>query len=201
MHSLGWVHNDIKLENILIGYRDPSKIYLIDFGLSQAYLEPHFCQNITPNGVEGPPLVTYTHILKQNLAYFSGNFMFASLNSCRGNNKSRRDDIESIFYLFIYLYNNNYLPWRDFKGTFKQMVIQRLQLKVTKSLFKMIPPIMEDCLKYVLLLNYDEEPKYDYLIEELKKAYNQLCMESGEKPQSTFKSPIFDWNVSLATRF
>jgi hypothetical protein len=65
--------------------------------------------------------------------------MFASLNSCRGNNKSRRDDIESIFYLMIYLYNNNYLPWRDFKGTFKQMVVQRLQLRVTKSLFKMIP--------------------------------------------------------------
>jgi serine/threonine protein kinase len=32
---LGWVHNDIKLENILIGYKDPSRIYLIDFGLSQ----------------------------------------------------------------------------------------------------------------------------------------------------------------------
>jgi hypothetical protein len=59
------------------------------------------------------------HVVKQNLAYFSGNFMFASLNSCRGNNKSRRDDIESLFYLIIYLYNENYLPWKDFKGTFK----------------------------------------------------------------------------------
>lgn len=61
------------------------------------------------------------------------------------------------------------------------MVIQRLQLKVTKSLFRMIPsklnlPLMhlgclEECLKYVLLLNFDEEPNYNYLIEELKKAY------------------------------
>ena len=107
--------------------------------------------------------------------------MFASLNSCRGNNKSRRDDIESLFYLIIYLYNENYLPWKDFKGTFKQMIIQRLQLKVTKSLFRMIPSkiiiiyiylgCLEDCLKYVLLLNFEEEPKYDYLIDELKKAY------------------------------
>jgi hypothetical protein len=63
------------------------------------------------------------HLAKENLAYFSGNFMFASLNSCRGNNKSRRDDIESIFYLIIYLYNQNFLPWKDFKGTFKQMII------------------------------------------------------------------------------
>lgn len=101
------MHNDIKLENILIGYKDPAKIYLIDFGLSQLFIEAQ----------------TGHHVQKTNLSYFSGNFMFASLNSCRGNNKSRRDDIESIFYLMIYLYNNNYLPWRDFKGTFKQMIV------------------------------------------------------------------------------
>lgn len=34
------MHNDIKLENILIGYKDPAKIYLIDFGLSQMYIDP-----------------------------------------------------------------------------------------------------------------------------------------------------------------
>jgi serine/threonine protein kinase len=38
LHSLGYVHNDIKLENILIGHKDPAKIYLIDFGLSQPYV-------------------------------------------------------------------------------------------------------------------------------------------------------------------
>tara|TARA_B110000503_G_scaffold133786_1_gene211829 strand:+ start:540 stop:665 length:126 start_codon:yes stop_codon:yes gene_type:complete len=39
MHDLGFVHNDIKLDNILIGHRDPSRIYLIDFGLSISYFE------------------------------------------------------------------------------------------------------------------------------------------------------------------
>lgn len=119
---MGYVHNDLKLENILIGHKDADRLYLIDFGLAQTF--------ISPQGA---------HMEKEYVRKFSGNFLFASLNSCRGNNKSRRDDIESIFYLMIYLYNNNYLPWRDFKGSFKQMVIQRLQLKVTKSLFKMIP--------------------------------------------------------------
>ena len=105
----------------MIGYKDPAKIYLIDFGLSQAYIQEKLPlvgsmnDNDQCSSLEMPKL----HIQKQNLAYFSGNFMFASLNSCRGNNKSRRDDIESIFYLIIYLYNENYLPWRDFKGTFK----------------------------------------------------------------------------------
>ena len=55
---------------------------------------------------------------------------------------------------------------------------------------------MEECLKYVLLLNFDEEPKYDYLIEELKKAYTYSTIEDGQKPNPTvFKTPIFDWNV------
>lgn len=66
----------------------------------------------------------------------------------------------------------------------------------------MIPSCLEDCLKYVLLLNFDEEPKYDYLIEELKKAYTQAIFEAGEKLNPcAFKTPVFDWNVSLATRF
>ena len=44
--------------------------------------------------------------------------MFASLNSCRGNNKSRRDDMESVMYIMIYLLNDNYLPWCDIESRF-----------------------------------------------------------------------------------
>jgi hypothetical protein len=55
---------------------------------------------------------------------------------------------------------------------------------------------LEECLKYVLLLNFDEQPKYDYIIEELKKAYNYSIIEGGLKPNpNIFKTPIFDWNV------
>lgn len=90
LHSLNYVHNDIKMENVLIGKHDPSKIYLIDFGLSSSYLDD-----------DG------AHVAKTYLAKFSGNFLFASLNSCRGYNKSRRDDIESLIYLLVYLLNNS----------------------------------------------------------------------------------------------
>jgi len=41
--------------------------------------------------------------------------MFASLNSCRGYNKSRRDDIESALYLLSYLLNHCQLPWTSIK--------------------------------------------------------------------------------------
>ena len=77
---------------------------------------------------------------------FSGNFLFASLNSCRGNNKSRRDDIESTIYIMIYLYNGNYLPWCDIERKFmqrgldfKDVLKERLEIEYTKRLFKMVP--------------------------------------------------------------
>lgn len=67
---------------------------MIDFGLSQRFLDD-----------KG------THIKKVNLKTFTGNILFASLNSCRGFNKSRRDDIESIFYNLIFMLNDKSLPW------------------------------------------------------------------------------------------
>ena len=38
LHTLGYVHNDLKLENIVAGKNDPNNIYLIDFGLASPYL-------------------------------------------------------------------------------------------------------------------------------------------------------------------
>lgn len=94
LHSIGYVHNDLKLDNILVGHRDPQNIYLIDFGLACRYMDN-----------EG------RHTKHKYIEKFSGNYLFASLNSCRGNNKSRRDDIQSIVYIMAYLLNNNELPW------------------------------------------------------------------------------------------
>ena len=39
MHSMGFIHNDLKLDNILVGHKEPQNIYLIDFGLSCRYIE------------------------------------------------------------------------------------------------------------------------------------------------------------------
>ena len=96
MHENNYIHNDIKEDNMVIGHEDPNEIFLIDYNISKNFMDSND-----------------RHVEKKCLKVFTGNFMFASLNSCRGNNKSRRDDIESAFYLILYLLNKNYLPWQD----------------------------------------------------------------------------------------
>lgn len=159
LHKVHLVHNDLKLENIVIGVDEPGKIFLIDFGLTSKYID----------GEKG------THIVKEYIRNFSGNFLFASLNSCRGFNKSRRDDIESLFYVLIYLLNEEYLPWCDLfskepgaeRPDLKVLLKERLDLKYTRKLFSIIPPELTDCLKKVLTLTFDDTPNYGYLKDTL----------------------------------
>mgnify|MGYP001046109607 CR=1 FL=1 len=76
LHLLGFTHNDIKPDNVLIGLKDPTKIYLIDFGLSSTFKDP-----------DG------SHLQKNKTGRFTGNYVFASINACRGFSTSRRDDV------------------------------------------------------------------------------------------------------------
>ena len=37
IHELGLTHNDLKLENIVIGHKNPERFILIDFGLASRF--------------------------------------------------------------------------------------------------------------------------------------------------------------------
>lgn len=145
------MHNDLKLENILAGLHDPDIIYLIDFGLTCSYLE-----------ADGK-----THIEKKFVNKFSGNFMFASLNSCRGNTKSRRDDIQSTINIMIYLLNNNSLPWDNFhkkfkkeKYEFKDYILERLKITYSQEAYRLVPQNLKPMFKQIFTLKFEEEPNY-----------------------------------------
>ena len=126
MHECGYVHNDLKLENILVGKDDPDTVYLIDFGLSTRYLDK--------NG---------NHKSKKFTSKFSGTFMYASMNSCRGNNKSRRDDMHSLIYIMVMLLHQR-LPWSDFHNKYPGEPLEKLlrkkqNVKHSKEIMRMIP--------------------------------------------------------------
>jgi len=109
LHSLGYVHCDLKLENICMKFKttsneiffdnnnlssnleiDQAKFYLIDFGLSSPYL-------------------LRKRQVKTN--FFRGNLLFASHSQCLLNELCPYDDIESLLYIIVYLLSNYSLPW------------------------------------------------------------------------------------------
>lgn len=66
---------------------------LIDFGLAQKY---------TKSG---------RHLDQSNLDYFRGNILFASENAIKLKSQSRKDDLESLFYLITFIMKDLSLPW------------------------------------------------------------------------------------------
>ena len=88
IHSKNLIHRDIKPSNFLIGQGNKSNtIYTIDFGLSKKYRESK----------------TSLHIPYRDGKLLIGTARFASINTHLGIEQSRRDDIESIGYMMVYL--------------------------------------------------------------------------------------------------
>lgn len=94
IHEAGYIYNDLKLDNILVGEcrdypnykRTQHRIRIIDFGLAKTYIDE--------NG---------EHLPKKRERYFRGNMIFASKNAYNLYTQSRRDDLISLCYLLIFL--------------------------------------------------------------------------------------------------
>ena len=86
----------MKPENFLIGRESKASIiYLIDFGLAKRYKDPE----------------TNRHIPFRNGRNLTGTLRYASINTHLGVEQSRRDDIEAMIYVVIYLLKGK-LPWQ-----------------------------------------------------------------------------------------
>lgn len=94
IHSIGYIYNDLKPDNICIGeYDNPqslNKLKLIDFGLATSYLK----LNAATQEMEH---------LKCERRQFQGNLAFSSKNAFMEMTLSRRDDLISLVYMLTYL--------------------------------------------------------------------------------------------------
>jgi serine/threonine protein kinase len=142
-HNRGFVHRDIKPDNFLTDSRGKG-LYLIDFGLSK-YLRDSNGHHIEPN----------------NHKNLTGTPRYASIANHKGKDQGRRDDLEGLGYVMIYLLKGS-LPWQDLSG-YGNILRNKQSMLSSGKMFKDVPPSFYKYFKYVSSLGFSDRPDYSYL--------------------------------------
>ncbi len=157
IHSCGYIHRDIKPDNFVIGYEDKKKLYCIDFGLAKRFMRR--------NG---------EHIPYSQDRRFCGTARYASIAAHNNTEQGRKDDLESIAYILIYLYKGK-LPWQGIKHKDKKERYRLIGEKKEKLSEEILCEGMprEFCvfLKYVRSMDFHEKPHYSALRKMFSKLY------------------------------
>jgi len=151
IHERNLVHRDIKPDNFMMGIgKNCNRVYIADFGLAKRYR----------NSVG-------KHIKFRDDKNLTGTARYASINTHYGAEQSRRDDLESLGYVFIYFLKGK-LPWQDLKTRNRSK--SKYDIIAEKKLCTPVHELCHGCpveftmyLQYVRGLKFDEDPKYDYL--------------------------------------
>ncbi|EMS11013.1 casein kinase, putative [Entamoeba histolytica HM-3:IMSS] len=146
IHSKSIIHRDVKPNNFLL---DNNTIYVIDFGLAKRYRR----------------FETRQHIQMKDGYGLVGTARYASIHAHLGMELSRRDDLESLGYLFVYLLKGS-LPWQDLSSSpdGKYTGIGDMKMKIIPSeLCNGLPHEFVDYLEYTKQLQFNEKPDYTAL--------------------------------------
>jgi serine/threonine protein kinase len=142
IHDRGIVHCDLKPSNFLIKNNKDNltEVYLIDYGLAKCFIDDkqrHY-------GLKTNETIIGTH-------------RYMSVNTHQGFSQSRRDDLESLGYILMFLYHGK-LPWQH--QTSVSAVIKQKQefgwCNETIGEFVLF-------INYCKNLSFTDKPNYIYL--------------------------------------
>ncbi|KAJ8248036.1 hypothetical protein GJAV_G00237480 [Gymnothorax javanicus] len=153
VHDNEYVHADIKAANVMLGYRDPSQVYLADFGLAYRYC---------PDG-------THKEYKENPRKGHNGTIEYTSIDAHKGVAPSRRGDLEVLGYCLLHWLCGR-LPWdTDLK---KPLMVQEAKAKLMANLPDSVLELapcgtctveVARFLLHVRTLGYNEKPDYQAL--------------------------------------
>jgi serine/threonine protein kinase len=162
-----------------------TNVYVIDFGLSRLYRNEQTKQHFPMIKKKKP----------------CGTARYASINTLNCYEQSRRDDLESLAYVCIYLINGE-LPWQGIKGKTKderyRKIMEMKRTTCEDELCKGTCKELTEFTKYVRALSYEEDPQYDKWINvftnllQCKFAWNGEYTYEWSKPLSSSASSDAD---------
>ena len=144
LHHCGYIHGDVKPENIMCT-RNSSEVTpqlkFIDFGLAQK-------------------IPKHDKTILKNDSFTAGTPRYASIRVHEGHEATCRDDVESWIYTVLFLYIGE-LPWQGLK---KENNIGILESKKTSMIWfaKRLPDTrIVDLLEKTWKTEFDSHPSYD----------------------------------------
>lgn len=140
-------------------------IFFVDFGISKFYKD-----NLG------------RHIAYREKKSFIGTTRYASIAAHLGNEISRKDDLESLAYVIIFLAKGQ-LPWQNLNVSESEKTKKVGELKIKTSveeLCKGLPEEIAKYLTYVKNLSFKENPDYIFLKGLIMKAamINNIIMDN-----------------------
>jgi serine/threonine protein kinase len=169
IHDRGYIHRDIKPDNFVIDNKNGEKIYCIDFGLAKKYVKRN-----------------NEHISFAKNNKFCGTARYASIAAHKGYTQSRKDDLEAIGYMLIYLFRGK-LPWEGIKYKDKKekyrLILEKKESISDEELCKQLPREFLVFFKYVRNMDFDEVPPYKAFTKMFKKLFDS----------KNFKNSRLDW--------
>jgi serine/threonine protein kinase len=150
IHNKNVIHRDLKPANICLNSNN--KVFLIDFGISKIY----------KNGT--------IHNDETKISGLLGSVNFSSLNTINLIEPSRRDDIESVLYILVYMLlpKNTYIVYNELNITEKKNI--QVNIDFLKTAYSNIDyNVFTKLFNYIRRLKYNQQPNYEYLLDLISK--------------------------------
>jgi len=173
VHAQNFIHRNINPDCFLMGLGEKeNKLHIIGFNLAKKFWDSKSEKHIPYK--EGKSI--------ERIPY---HFEYVSANTHRGMEQSRRDDMESVGYVLMYLLRGN-LPWQGLDGDEFDTVKQAKLETSTQSLCHGSPSAFFKYLDHCRKLEFDSEPDYEYLAKIFREAAKKEAYEYDY---------IFDWTI------